>query len=195
MTFDTFLTMAFTSLVSSGLAVFLLKKWVEHLFSARLAKLETENRMRAHEHQIRFTRFDEKLAHAIEEAYESVCAYTEAVQHSVRVMHEQGIDAAKDSVKNTDELAFEFMNAMRRNAIYLPEGITNKLRETRYALRDAYSAELFYFRDKQAGETEAVSSVIKGVYRNAGLRDSCDKLMLELQCMLREHLSRFERVH
>lgn len=195
MTFDTFLTMAFTSLVSSGLAVFLLKKWVEHSFSARLAKLETENRMRAHEHQVRFTRFDEKLTNAIEGAYELVVKYSELISDVVRKANDGNIEQADEHGLN--QAADQFNQFMQRQSIYLPLALADKMCETRSALRDVVHVELVKARDlaERRASGEAPTTILTGLSREAAVKDECNAILLELQEMTRVHLSRFVPEH
>lgn len=194
MIINTLLAVVATSILSSGVVAFLLKKWIEHSFSARLAEIEATNRMQAHEHQIRFTRFDEKVTAAIEGAYEIVCEYSGALRSAIQQAYAEGPEAASDSFTQTEEIARKFHGYMQRQSIYLPAGMADKLRSTRLALRDALTDELNDLRVHQ-DRGDKPKSILVGSYKNAGLLEICDELMVELQEMMRKHLSQFVLKH
>lgn len=191
MRFDDFIAIAFTCLFSSGLAMFFMKKWIEHSFNARLSNMEAISRIQALEHQVRFTRYDGNVALALEGAYALVCTYSENVQNAVQAIYSPDEESANAAVNMVEQTAREFEKFMHRQAIYLPQAIALKLRETRIALRDAYASELEESRKTAHQKPMVYSPLLKGTYQTGKLRSVCDDLLLQLQEMLREHLSRF----
>lgn len=179
-----------TSAFSNGIVVFLLNKWIEHSFSARLAEIEVKNKILAYEHQVRFTRFDERVASAIEGAYEIVCEYSDALKGAVRYAYDEKGDAGKDSLAQTEKIAHKFRSYMQRQSIYLPPDLAEKLHDTRLALRDSLTEELIEsraYKDRNGKPT----TILVGLYKNAGLQEKLDELMVELQEMVRGHLNQF----
>lgn len=191
MTFDIFLSAVMASIFSSGLAVFVLKKLVEHSFNVRVAKLEAQAKIQALEHQVRFTRFDNQVALAIEGAYGLICSYSEAVSDAVNHLGVADEQADQALLDKPEQVANEFFDFMRRNAIYLPPDIYKKMQEVRLGMRDAYSAELKIHRSRAAKDKGARSVFLSSLYSSETLRATCDALMTDLQSMLQKHLSRF----
>lgn len=153
--------------------------------------MEAEQRLRAHEHQVRFTRYDEKLTLAIEGAYELVCDYADELKALVEKAI-QGEAKLEDSVA-LDLLAEKFNKFMRRQSIYLPSDITVKLNETRQKLRDLVNEELIRTREfnQRAKDGEQVSRALEWVYRRDSIENRCGIIMSDLQSMAKAHLSRF----
>jgi hypothetical protein len=190
-TLDLLISTLLTVIVSSGAMTLLLKKWIEHSFHKRISKMEAEQRLRAHEHQVRFTRYDEKLTLAIEGAYELVCDYADELKALVEKAI-QGEAKLEDSVA-LDLLAEKFNKFMRRQSIYLPSDITVKLNETRQKLRDLVNEELMRTREfnQRAKDGEQVSRALEWVYRRDGIENRCGIIMSDLQSMAKAHLNRF----
>lgn len=192
MNFESLLSMLLTSTAVSGVVAFLLKKWLEHSFNAKLAELELKNRMRAHEHQIRFTRFDQSVTNAIEGAYELVCEYTDAISAVIKVAYLSPADLQKEYAV-TEEIAHKFLDYMRRKSIYLPKNIADQLVLTRDSLRDEYMRVLERNR-RSLSETESEipkSPALTWVFEKSGWQTTSSNLMHALQELVREHLSQF----
>lgn len=99
------------SIFSSGLAVFVLKKLVEHSFNVRVAKLEAQAKIQALEHQVRFTRFDNQVALAIEGAYGLICSYSEAVSDAVNHLGVADEQADQALLDKPEQVANEFLTS------------------------------------------------------------------------------------
>ena len=179
-----------TSALSSGLVVFLSKKWIEHSFNARLSSIEAKNRILAYEHQVGFTRYDEKVASALEGAYALVCEYRESVNKTIESVSTNKEELADQCCTETEKVAARFNEYMMRNSIYLSTEMAAKLRETRLALRDAYQEALHDYR-KTVDQQGKPLSILAWVYASPDLQGKCDELMLELQALVRSHLGRF----
>lgn len=187
MEFSFLLKFAAVSLASSGLAVFIAKRWIEHSFGARLAKIEAENRLREHEHKIRFTRYDEKVTSAIEGAYEIVCEYSDAARLLVAESHLED-ERLKTLYQEVEAVAKRFDQYMRRQSIYLPENMADELLRTRGLLREEFGASL----EKMSMSKAREKSILFSVYEEARLKKEFDALMHGLQKMIRKHLQQFE---
>lgn len=153
--------------------------------------MEAKQRLRAHEHQVRFTRYDEKFTLAIEGAYELVCDYADELKALVEKAI-QGEATHEDSMA-LDQLAERFNKFMRRQSIYLPSDITIKLNETRQKLRDLVNEELIRTSEfnQRAENGEQVSRSLEWAYRRGGIENKCEIIMSDLQSMAKAHLSRF----
>ncbi|QTC00523.1 hypothetical protein JYG33_03380 [Alcaligenes sp. SORT26] len=192
MNFESLLSILLTSTAVSGSVAFLLKKWLEHSLNAKLAELELKNRMRTHEHQIRFTRFDQNVTSAIEGAYELVCEYTDAISAVINAAYMSPAEVQKEYAA-TDEIAQRFLEYMRRKSIYLPKDIADQLVLTRLSLRDEYMTVLERSR-RNLSETDSEVPKIPALiwmFEKSGWQRKSNTLMHELQELVREHLSQF----
>jgi hypothetical protein len=190
MDINTLIAVLMTSALSSGLVVFLSKKWIEHSFNARLSSIEAKNRILAYEHQVSFTRYDEKVASALEGAYALVCEYRESVNKTIESAFTNKEELADQFCKETEMVAARFNQYMMRNSIYLSTEMVAKLRETRLALRDAYMEALHDYRRKVDQQGKPLS-ILVWAFMNPAISDECEALMLELQALVRSHLGRF----
>lgn len=192
MNLETILAVIGSGAISGGAVGLIAKRWMEHVFNVRMSEIEARNRILAQEHQVRFTRYDEKVAFAIEGAYALVCEYSEAINEAIRVTYESGFDGATDALALPDGVADKFMKFVRLHSIYLPENITEKLVSVRFGLRDAYMEELGKLKvaDEKDGGIKGLSFLHR-VYVTHGMKQNTEKIMVDLQGLAREHLSRF----
>ena len=191
MTIDSFLGVFLTAVLSSGVMAFFLKKWIEHSFHTRISKMEARQKRDALEHQVRFTRYDEKLTLSIEGAYELVCEYADALKKVV----EKSIlgTAVHEDQTALDVVADRFSQYMQRQSIYLPPDIAKKLIETRAGLRNLANEELSKSSELESrvANGEQVSRIMALTFRRQQVKEKCEDVMTDLQTLVREHLSRF----
>lgn len=192
MILETVLLAIVSSLLSGGAVGLVAKKWLDHSFNVRLGAIEAKYRMQAYEHQVRFTRYDEKVATAIEGAYSLVCDYCEAIHEVVKKAYDQGRNLPEGEFAIPDEVAIKFSQFMQSHSIYLPEDISKKLILVRCGLRDAFQEELIAMGEvMRAPDDQNISIALNGMYRKTSFRDTTDQLLAELQSLARSHLSKF----
>ena len=193
MSIEFFLIVQAVIVALNCIAIFFIKKNIEHGFSARLADLEAKNRMQALEHQVRFTRFDEKVTSAIEGAYSLVCEYSDTIG---RIIEQSYLDKEKagEEYKRLVELADRFRMYMQRESIYLPTDIADKLILTKSLLGNEFrqSIEAYMERTSKKNEEGVPSiSILTSIGEKEALQRKCDALMFDLQKMVRTYLSKF----
>lgn len=188
MSFEQILTTVIAAALSSGVVGFIFKAWVDFSIRSRLAETDAKNRILAQEHQVRFTRYDERVASAIEEMHAQVCGYAEAAMTSLSAGTEHQVAA----YEHVEALAERFRTSMHRHSIYLPAEISQKLTAARSSIRDTYTKYLDKVvqerRDKDRCEG---ISLLSAVYRNAGFQQEVDEVLQNLNELIRSHLSRF----
>lgn len=189
MSFDQILTTVFAATLSSGVVGFIFKSWVDYSIRTRLAETDAKNRIHAQEHQVRFTRYDERVAAAIEEMHAQVCGYAEAALESVRSF---GLEHEAAAYERVEALADRFGSSMHRHSIYLPAEIVQKLTAARSSIRDVYSSYIMkeVKERRERGHIEGSLS-LSAVYRNAGFQQEVDEVLHDLSELIRSHLSRF----
>ncbi|AZR94605.1 hypothetical protein BBB39_13065 [Bordetella trematum] len=184
MIFETMLAAIGSGVVSGGAVGVIAKKWMDYSFSVRLAEIEAKNQILAHEHQVRFTRYDEKVTEVIEGAYAIVCEYLDAITEALSKAAASG---GQGELEPPEAVSRRFATFMQRQSIYLPEDVAQKLVSVRAELRDAYAQQLTRLRNG----SELSGSVLDRVYRNAEFQRQAEDILWDLQELARQHLRRF----
>lgn len=169
--------------IQGGLVIYL-TKLIAHNFQVKLSSVEAGNTMQTLEHQVRFTRFDEKVAVAIEGGYELVCEYRDAVMSVISQSHEDA-ETFNEAYKQVPVVSKRFNSFIQRQSIYLPEELAGKMNEIRIKLRDEYNASLGKMRNRTD------KTILYSIFEGGNLERKCDALMFELQKAVREHLNQF----
>lgn len=169
------------------------RRWVDGLFDRQMEKVKAELLRTNFEHQIRFTRLDEKLTLALEGAYEILCEYATLSSQLVNQVYVENEEVYKPAYEQWESLANDFSSFMLKQSIYLPEDIALRMGSTRLALRDALVKRLDTWREfkDNEGVGRVSSPFLKGLYESSGMRSECAELMNDLQKLARSHLARF----